>query len=94
MQFTFGFLAKKIIAAMLLPPVLPLVVILIGLLITVRKRRLGLAFAWLGLLLGLFLSTPVTVSLLTRPLENFTPALLAGGCRHAGHRHPRRRTAS
>lgn len=76
-----GFLFKKLVGLLLKPPVLPMLLSLAGLvLLSLRRRRLGLALAWSGFLLGLFLSTPFTVNLLTRPLEDvplLTPEGLA-----------------
>lgn len=63
-------LIKKILSVLLLPPLLPLLIIAAGLLLLRRKPRLGRSLAWGGVLLSLFLITPVSVNLLTAPLEN------------------------
>lgn len=63
-------LLKTILSALLLPPLLPLLVIASGLLLQARKPRLGRGLAWGGVLLSLFLITPVSVNLLTAPLES------------------------
>jgi uncharacterized SAM-binding protein YcdF (DUF218 family) len=52
------FLAKKILAALVLPPTGPLLVALIGLALLARRRRWGAALAWLGVLSLLALSLP------------------------------------
>ena len=66
----FTFLLKKFIAALLLPPLLPLLCIAMGLLLLRRRPRLGRALAWGGLMVAWLLSTPVVVNLITTPLEN------------------------
>ena len=52
------FLAKKILAALVLPPSGPLLVALIGLALLARRPRWGAALAWLGVLSLLALSSP------------------------------------
>jgi uncharacterized SAM-binding protein YcdF (DUF218 family) len=64
------FLLKKFVAALLLPPLLPLLAIFAGLLLLRRRLRLGRALAWGGLLVAWLLSTPVVVNLITTPLED------------------------
>lgn len=76
------FSIKKLIAPFLLPPLLPLLLILAGLVWINRRRRGGLALAWAGVALTLFLSTPLSVGWLLRPLENI-PALDIGQAREA-----------
>lgn len=66
----FTFLLKKFVAALLLPPLLPLLCIAIGLLMLRRRPRLGRTLAWSGLLVAWLLSTPVVVNLITTPLED------------------------
>lgn len=66
----FTFLLKKFVAALLLPPLLPLLCIALGLLLLRRRPRLGRALAWSGLLVAWLLSTPVMVNLVTSPLED------------------------
>lgn len=66
----FTFLLKKFVAALVLPPLLPLLCIAAGLLLLHRRPRLGRALAWGGLLVAWLLSTPVVVNLITTPLED------------------------
>jgi uncharacterized SAM-binding protein YcdF (DUF218 family) len=73
MDFTSSFLAKKLIAAIALPPLLPLALIFLGLLLVPKFRRSGLSIAWAGLLVGLVLCTPISVNWMVTPLENFRP---------------------
>lgn len=63
------FWLKKLIAAFVLPPLLPIALTVLGLLLLGRHRRLGLTFAWSGVALGLLLTTPLTVGWLLAPLE-------------------------
>jgi uncharacterized SAM-binding protein YcdF (DUF218 family) len=64
------FLLKKFVAALLLPPLLPLLCIAIGLLLLRRRPRLGRSLAWGSLLVAWLLSTPVVVDLITTLLED------------------------
>jgi uncharacterized SAM-binding protein YcdF (DUF218 family) len=66
---SFSLLAKKALSVVLLPPLLPLLCCAAGLLLMRSKPRIGRSLAWGGLLLALGLSTPATVALLVRPLE-------------------------
>jgi uncharacterized SAM-binding protein YcdF (DUF218 family) len=77
------FLAKKLATAILMPPMLPVVLILVGLVLIGRSRRLGLTLALLGVVLSLALSTPVVVNRLTAPLESVA-VFDAAAARHAG----------
>lgn len=52
------FLLKKIVSALLLPPIGPLLLAVGGLLLLRHRRRLGLTLAWSGVLLLLALSMP------------------------------------
>lgn len=73
---------KTLLTALLLPPLLPLLPIVAGLLLLRRRPRLGRGLAWAGVLLAVLLSTPVSVGWLTAPLENvpvLTPAERARG---------------
>ena len=72
---TISWFFKKLLSALLLPPLMPLLVIAVGLLLP-WKARLGRSIAWAGLLIGLLLSTPVSVGWLMAPLEN-VPVLRA-----------------
>jgi len=65
-----AFLLKKFVAALLLPPLLPLLCIALGLLLLRRRPKLGRALAWGGLLVAWLLSTPVVVNLIATPLED------------------------
>lgn len=76
MSLPVGFVLKKILSAMVLPPVLPLLCVAAGLLLLRRRPRLGRGLAWGGLLLLWLLSTPVTLSFLIVPLED-VPVLQA-----------------
>jgi len=78
----FTFLLKKFVAALLLPPLMPLWCIAIGLLLLRKRPRLGRSLAWGGLLVAWLLSTPVVVNLITTPLEDvpiLSPEDLARG---------------
>jgi uncharacterized SAM-binding protein YcdF (DUF218 family) len=66
-------IARKALAALVLPPTGPLLLALLGLALLGRRPRLGRALAWLGLVALLVLSLPVVSHLLTRSLE--PPAL-------------------
>ena len=61
---------KNLLSVLLLPPLLPLLVIAAGLSLLPRRLRLGRNLAWTGVLIGLLLCTPISVSWLTAPLEN------------------------
>jgi uncharacterized SAM-binding protein YcdF (DUF218 family) len=63
------FLFKKIVSGLLLPPLGPLLLIALGLLLMRRRRRLGLATAWCGVILGTLLVLPASVGALIAPLE-------------------------
>ncbi|THF60235.1 YdcF family protein [Pseudothauera rhizosphaerae] len=67
------FWCKKIVAAAIVPPLGPLLVIALGLALLRRRPRLGKALAWGGLVLNLLLVTPASVGLLLRPLEDTPP---------------------
>ena len=61
---------KKLLSALLLPPLMPLLLIAVGLLLLPWKARLGRSIAWAGVLTGLLLCTPISVGWLIAPLEN------------------------
>ncbi len=67
------FWVKKLVAVVVLPPLGPLLLIGLGLLVAVRRRRAGLALAWTGLVLALLLATPASVGWLLRGLETAAP---------------------
>jgi uncharacterized SAM-binding protein YcdF (DUF218 family) len=64
------FLLKKIISQLLLPPLLPLLCIVAGLLLMRRRPRCGKWIAWGGVVVSLFFVTPASVDLIARPLED------------------------
>ena len=76
------FLLKKLLSALVLPPLGPLLLAAVGLLLLQRHPRLGKTLAWAGLSLALLLSLPASVDLLLAPLEDF-PAFDAAGARGA-----------
>ncbi len=63
------FFAKKLLEGIFLPPFLPFLVIICGLLLGRRNHRCGLIAVWCGLLIGLFFITPATVNWLAKNLE-------------------------
>jgi uncharacterized SAM-binding protein YcdF (DUF218 family) len=63
------FFVKKLLAALLLPPLGPLLLAAAGLLLLSRRPRLGKTLAWTGLALALLLTLPASVDLLLAPLE-------------------------
>jgi uncharacterized SAM-binding protein YcdF (DUF218 family) len=63
------FLAKKAIAALVLPPTGPLLIALIGLALLARRPKWGGALAWLGVLSLLALSLPPVSHALLRTLD-------------------------
>jgi len=67
------FIARKVLAALLLPPTGPLVLALAGLALLGRRPRLGRALAWLGASSLLLLSLPAVSHALLRSLA--PPAL-------------------
>ena len=66
-------IARKVLAALVLPPTGPLLLALAGLVLLGRRPRLGRALAWLGAGGLLVLSLPIVSHLLVRSLES--PAL-------------------
>jgi uncharacterized SAM-binding protein YcdF (DUF218 family) len=68
------FVAKKALAALVLPPTGPLLIAALGLALLGRFPRLGRALAWLGVVALLMLSLPVFSHSLLRWLDQ-TPAL-------------------
>lgn len=63
------FYLKKLISALILPPLGPLLLITAGLLLMRRHPRSGRTLAWGGLLSALLLITPISVAPLVRSLE-------------------------
>ncbi|WP_415257474.1 YdcF family protein [Thauera phenylacetica] len=66
---TLLFWLKKLVAVLALPPVLPLLPIVLGLLVLRRRPRLGLALAWGGVALNLLLILPPSVGWLVAQVE-------------------------
>ncbi len=67
------FTLKKLLSALITPPLLCLLPLLLGLLLWRRRPRSARLLAGLSLLLWLVLSTPLTVNMLAAPLEDFSP---------------------
>jgi uncharacterized SAM-binding protein YcdF (DUF218 family) len=63
------FVMKKILSAILLPPLLPLLVIIVGLFFARWRPRAGKVVTWTGVLLSLGLMMPAGVDLFSAPLE-------------------------
>lgn len=61
---------KSFLAAVLVPPLMPLLLIAAGLLLLPLRQASGRGLAWGGVLVALLLSTPISVSCLTAPLED------------------------
>lgn len=95
------FLIKKLIGSFLLPPLGPLLLVACGLLITRRRRVLGLSLAWSGVALLFALSTPGVAELLLQTLRIYPPValeaaqsaqaivVLGGGIRRAAEEYGR-----
>lgn len=66
---TVLFWLKKLLAVLALPPVLPLLPIVLGLLVLRRRPRLGAALAWAGVALAVLLITPSSVGWLVARVE-------------------------
>lgn len=62
-------IARKVLAALILPPTGPLLVALVGLALLGRRPRLGRALAWVGVAALLVLSLPAVSHALLRSLE-------------------------
>ncbi len=71
------FWLKKLVSVLILPPLMPYALILLGLLMGRRKPRTGRTLVWAGLVSGLLLITPMSVSLLLEPLEPRQPLSLS-----------------
>jgi len=70
MPVDFLFLLKKLLSVVLLPPLLPLLFIVAGLLCYRRQPSAGKTLAWGGVLLSVLLMMPAGVDLLSSPLES------------------------
>ncbi len=71
------FWSKKLLAAAILPPLGPLLLIALGLLLLRHRPRAGRALAWGGLAIALLLITPASVGWLARGLEDSPPVSAA-----------------
>ncbi len=71
MDLPISFLLKKIVSSLLLPPALPWLIVITGLLLLKRRPRLGRWLTWGGVTLGVALSLPLLVRPLAAPLEQF-----------------------
>jgi uncharacterized SAM-binding protein YcdF (DUF218 family) len=71
MDLPLSFLLKKILSALLLPPFLPWLLVIVGLLLLRWRPWLGRSLTALGILLGIALSLPIAVRPLMVPLEQF-----------------------
>lgn len=63
------FYLKKLVSALILPPLGPLLLIAAGLLLLRRHPRTGKTLSWVGLLSALLLVTPLSIAPLVRGLE-------------------------
>ncbi|WP_341648476.1 hypothetical protein [Thauera humireducens] len=70
------FWLKKLLAALVLPPLLPLLPVIAGLLLLRRRPRLGRVLAWGGVALNLLLTLPASVGWLAKQLEDPRPLSL------------------
>ncbi|MFA9439768.1 YdcF family protein [Uliginosibacterium sp. sgz301328] len=68
------FLMKKILSAVLLPPIMPLLLMALALAVREWRPRTGRWLSWIALAVLVAFSTPATVDLMTRPLERFEVA--------------------
>ncbi|MDR1463403.1 MAG: YdcF family protein [Azoarcus sp.] len=69
----FLFWMKKTVSALILPPLLPLVLIFIGLLFISRRWRGGAVLAWFGLAVGVLLVTPAVTDWMLSSIEPAAP---------------------
>ena len=76
------FLAKKLLAGLVLPPTGPLLVALVGLTLLGFKRKWGAAFAWVGVVSLLAFSLPSVSHALLRAMDRH-PALDFAAAREA-----------
>lgn len=76
------FWLKKLASVAMLPPLLPFLLVLAGLLLRTRKPRLSTATTWTGLIIGLLTITPYPVGEALRLLEPRSP-LAASDLEHA-----------
>ena len=71
------FLLKKILSQLILPPLGPLIVAMIGVFLLRWRPRVGRFLVSLGIVLLFASSVPIIVYALARPLEDFPPVDLA-----------------
>lgn len=95
MDFHLLLVTKRLVAALVLPPVGPLLLMLFGVMLARRWPRLGRRTFWLGLFAALALATPYVAGLLAGSLEDAAPlepaaarraqaiVVLAGNADHA-----------
>lgn len=76
------FWLKKLVSAFVQPPLAPLLLIALGLVLASRRRRGGLALAWIGLAVALFVVWPASVGWMLAGLET-DPPLAANAARGA-----------
>lgn len=76
------FWLKKLVSALVQPPLAPLLLIAFGLVLASRRRRAGLALAWIGVAVALFLVWPASVGWMLAGLET-DPPLAASAARDA-----------
>jgi uncharacterized SAM-binding protein YcdF (DUF218 family) len=69
------FFLKRVLECLLLPPLAPLLLIVLGLCMLRWRPRLGKGVAWCGVLVSLFLMLPATVDGLVAPIENVSGPL-------------------
>ncbi|GHU01848.1 hypothetical protein AGMMS49960_12870 [Betaproteobacteria bacterium] len=73
----FLFWLKKLTSALVLPPLLPFVLLFVGLIFIKRRWRGGYLLAWLGFAIGLASISPPVVNGMLAPLEPAAPLQLA-----------------
>ncbi len=71
MDLPISFLLKKIVSSLLLPPALPWLIVITGLLLLRKRPWLGRTLTWGGVTLGIALTLPLLVQPITAPLEQF-----------------------
>lgn len=71
MNLPLSFVLKKYLALLFLPPLLPWLLVVVGLLLGKRRPRLGRCLIWGGIVLGLGLSMPIVVAPIMARLEQF-----------------------
>jgi uncharacterized SAM-binding protein YcdF (DUF218 family) len=69
----FLFWLKKLISALALPPLLPFILIFVGLIFIWRRWNGGIIIAWIGFVIGILVISPPVVDGILAPLEPATP---------------------